>query len=268
MMMRNLGLILYHWLSSMPVEQNRHNKSLGSIVLKLFIVLICCFSPVVDCASTQNLIKTVAGNGDSVTAASGSLATLTSLNFPRDVNQDSSGYMYFSEQGSNCIRRFSPVNNIILNFAGQCGSAGSTGDGGAASSALLNIPVSIAIDSVGVLYLCDYNNNRVRKVVSGTISPFAFSGTASSTGDGGAATSASMIGPHGIWVSSLGKVYIASPPNSLIRLVSAGTITTYAGTGSGSFGGDGGPATSGIINSPERVSGDSIGNIYIPDLGK
>jgi len=77
----------------------------------------------------------------------------------------------------------------IATVAGNC-TAGFSGNGGAATSAKLNYPIGVAVDSAGNLYIADTNNNRIRMVAASTgiISALAGNGTAGYSGDGGAAT--------------------------------------------------------------------------------
>lgn len=100
----------------------------------------------------------------------------------------------------------------------------------------------------------------------GIINTIAGNGTAGYSGDNGPATSASLYGPWGVAVDSLGNIYIADYYNHRIRKVdTAGTITTVAGNGTNGYSGDNGQATSASLNSPRRVAVDSAGNIYIAD---
>lgn len=144
------------------------------------------------------------------------------------------------------------------------------GDGSGATSASLNLPFSIAIDSSGSLYIADQNNNRIRKVSGGNISTVAGSGTNSYSGDGKAATAASLSAPSGIAVDGSGNLYIADSSNYVIRKVtSGGTISTIAGVQNQGPGlaGDNSPATSAILSHPAGVALDSSGNIYFADPG-
>ena len=94
---------------------------------------------------------------------------------------------------------------IITTIAGT-GTAGYSGDNGAATSAKLNNPHGVALDSSGNVYIADIDNNRVRKVTvsTGIISTIAGTGVAGYSGDGGAATSAKMTNPVGVALDSAG----------------------------------------------------------------
>jgi uncharacterized protein (TIGR03437 family) len=156
----------------------------------------------------------------------------------------------------------------ISTVAGN-GTTGYSGDGGPAASAEINgaSGLGVVTDTAGNLYIADYGNNRIRKVTpTGTISTVAGNGTAGFSGDSGAATSAALHGPGGIAIDSSANLYIADALNNRIRKVINGTISTIAGTGVAGFSGDGGPATSAVLNNPTALALDAAGNLYIADV--
>ena len=213
--------------------------------------------------NVQNIITTFAGTGVSGNSGDGGAATSAKLNLPSGIFADTNGNLYIADQ-----QRIRMVNSvgIITTFAGT-GTAGNSGDGGPATNAKLNNPSGISADiSGGNIYIADINNHKIRLVNSaGIITTFAGGGTGESDGDGGAATSAQLNGPCGVWADARGNVYIADSGNNKIRLVnSAGIITTFAGTGTQGSSGDGGAATSAQLIYPQGVSADS-GNVYIAD---
>ena len=160
---------------------------------------------------------------------------------------------------------------VITTIAGN-GTAGFTGDGGAATSATLNTPIGLAMDASGNLYISDSANNRIRKVTSPStssakISTVVGAGGGAYSGDGGAATSAQLNAPQGIWVDLQGNLDIADLLNHVIRQVSGGNINTIVGTNASyGFAGDGGPANSAWLNQPFGVTGDAAGNLYVSDI--
>ncbi len=159
------------------------------------------------------------------------------------------------------------VSYNISTAAGN-GFAGFFGDGKAATSAELNTPIAVAVDSSGNLYIADSANNRIRKVAKsgGLISTIAGNGTPQFAGDNGAATSASLNTPYGLAVDSSGNVYIGDLLNYAVRKVTpSGTISTVAGTNVFGFSGDGGPGTSAQLNQPFGLALDAAGNLYIAD---
>ena len=123
-------------------------------------------------------------------------------------------------------------NNIITTVAGN-GSLGFSGDGGAATNAKLYVPSGVALDAFGNLYIADTDNNRIRKVdTNGIITTVAGKTGGGYSGDGGAATNASLSYPFGVALDAAGNLYIADQNNNRIRKVDTnGIISTVAGNG-------------------------------------
>jgi uncharacterized protein (TIGR03437 family) len=129
------------------------------------------------------------------------------------------------------------------------------------------VDIGVAVDIGGRVFFTS-TNCVFRLDLDGTLTRVAGNSRAGYSGDGGAATNAQLNRPYGIAVDEFGNIYIADLPNNRIRKVdSAGTITTFAGTGSPGFSGDGGPASDAQLNGPYGVAVDSEGNVYIADLG-
>jgi hypothetical protein len=159
------------------------------------------------------------------------------------------------------------ATGIITAFAGT-GTAGYSGDGGAATLARLSSPEGIALASNGDVYIADALNHVIRKVTvaTGIITTYAGTGTAGSTGDGGAATSARLNGPKAVRLNAAGDLYIADTVNNKIRLVTAaGIITTVVGTGTAGSAGDGGSPTAAQLNLPGGIAVSTTGVYYIAD---
>ena len=215
--------------------------------------------------SRSGTITTFAGTGKAGFTGDGGPATSAQLD-AYGVAVDGQGNVYIAGSESHRVRKVGP-GGTIRTFAGT-GKAGSSGGGGPAVAAQLNFPYGVAADAHGNVYIADYGNRRVRKVgPGGTITTFAGTDNEGFSGDGGKATSARLT-PNGVAVDGQGNVYIAdyTTRTSRVRKVSrSGTITTFAGTGKPGFSGDGGPATSAQLRTPDGVAVDGKGNVYIAD---
>ena len=217
---------------------------------------------------TSGNITTFAGTGTPGNTGDTGQATAATLNQPLGLTLDSTGNLYIADSNNHKIRKVDSSSGIITTVAGS-GTSGYSGDGGTATSAKLNFPQSVAVDSTGNLYIADSTNNRVRKVdATGKITTFAGTGTSGNTGDGGLATSANLAGPVDVALDSAGNLFIATYSSNTIRKVDASTgkITTVAGRSGGVlFSGDGGPAILAGLNNPFGVAVYSGGVFYIAD---
>ena len=211
----------------------------------------------------KGLITTVAGGGS---GGDGGAATNASLKQPYGLAVSASGNLYIADYGNNRIRRVD-ANGIITTVAGN-GSFGFSGDGGPATNASLGGPASVGLDAFGNLYIADNSNYRVRRVATnGVIATVAGNELGGYSGDGGAATAASLLSPSGLALDAFGNLYIADSGNNRVREMDTnGIITTVAGVGSAGFFGDGGAATSAGLRGPIGVALDAPGNLYIADL--
>ena len=210
-------------------------------------------------------ISTVAGTGTQGFSGDGGPATSAKFNRPIGIAVDSSGNLFIADRNNERVRKVDTSGNIST-VAGN-GTNGFSGDGGPATTARLNLPRDVAVDSSGNLFIADRSNHRVRKVdTSGDISTVAGDGTNGFSGDGGQATSTQLNFPNGVTVDSSGNLFIADQANHRIRKVdTSGIIITVAGTSTSGFLGDGVAATSTALNQPSDVAVDSSGNLFIAD---
>jgi sugar lactone lactonase YvrE len=224
------------------------------------------FTPTTTSTPGSGFIITVAGNGTLGYSGDSGAATSAELYDPSGVAVDSLGNIYIADMYNHRIRKVS-TSGIITTVAGN-GTYGYSGNGGAATSAELYDPSSVAVDSSGNIFIADSNNHSIRKVsTSGIITTVAGNGTYGYSGDSGAATSAELYDPSGVAVDSSGNIYIADVSNQRVRKVdTSGIITTVAGNGAYGYSGDSSAATSAELFYPRGVAVDSSGNIYIADL--
>ena len=235
----------------------------------------------------------------------GGPATSALLNTPWGLAMDGSGNLFIADLGNNRIQEvpaasgtqfgISMTASHMYTLAGSAtGTAGSSGDGGAATSALINAPDKIRTDHAGNVYFTDNQNFRVQEVpvatgtqrgqsmTAGHIYTVAgTTGTSNYTGNGGPATSATMVSPAGLAIDAAGDLYISDDYMDVVREVPAATGTQWgqamtandiyliagnpsvAGTGGSS--GDGGPATAAELNGAEGLGTDAAGDLYIGD---
>ena len=157
------------------------------------------------------------------------------------------------------------------------------GDGGPATSATVDLPSGVVVDAAGNVYFGS-GWDRVRKITAatGVISTIAGQTNTSFGGDGGPALNAYFWDPIPGVINANGDIYLADYENSRIRKVTAATgiVETVAGSAvctpgppplggakicKGGYGGDGGPATSALLNYASAVASDVAGDLYIAD---
>jgi hypothetical protein len=233
---------------------------------------------------SSSSVITVAGTASSGYAGDGGAATQANLNSPTGLALDAFGNLFIADSENNAIRRVDALTGIITTVAGRGHNLrGYSGDNGAANAAELNNPQGVAFDLQGNLYIVDSGNNCIRMVTAingqitsaSIITTIAGNGTkpAGYAGDNGAANAAELNLPTSVAFDSSGNMYIADTYNNRIRMVAASngqvsatsTITTFAGTGSGAYTGDGGKATAATLQEPFSVAVDAADNVYIAD---
>ncbi len=249
-----------------PALSAQLNRPCGVVVDAAGTLYVCDYvNHRVRKVTTDGKISTIAGNGTAGPKGDSGPALSVQLNYPRDVAVDAEGAVYIADSENHRVRKVT-ADGRISTVAGT-GVKGFLGDGGPATAARLDRPFGVAVDSAGVLYIADYNNNRIRRVTAdGKIATVAGTGAKDFGGDGGPAVSARLRGPYGVAVDAAGDLYIADTENHRVRKVTAdGKIATVAGTGTKDFGGDGGPAVSARLNTPVAVAVDSAGVLYIAD---
>jgi len=174
----------------------------------------------------------------------GHAASATLFLGPSDVILDPTGEVFTVDSGNARVRKGSGTQNIMTVAGGY------VGDGKLATAAAFNVPLNLAFDVAGNLYVADTFNNRIRKLTpSGRISTFAGDGSTGYFGDGGPANKAILNQPFGVATDSAANVFIADTSNQVVRKVdNSKTITTFAS-----------------IPMAQSMTTDSAGNLYIAD---
>ena len=245
---------------------------------------------------TAGDISTVAGGGAAL--GDGGPATSAQLSGPYGVALDGAGNLVICDAGHARIRVVAAKTGTfygqsmtagdIYTIAGT-GTLGFAGDGGPATSAELNNPQGMAVDTAGNLLIADNNNARVRVLAASTgtfyrrlmtagdIYTIAGNGSLGFSGDGGVATSSQLSGPQGVVTDRSGNLVTGDTGNDRVRVaagstgtfygrsMTAGDIYTVAGNGMPGFAGDGGPATGAELSQPAGAAVDASGNLVIAD---
>jgi len=168
--------------------------------------------------NTKGVISTVVGNGAAAYFGDGGPALLASLRYPTDVALDAEGNLYIADYYNGRVRKVNSFQ-FISSVAGD-GAQSYNGDNIPAPAASLHGPVRIALDSAGNLYIETDGDSRVRQVNSqGIINTIAGNGAYGGSGDGGAATLASMKAPYGMALDKKDTLYIADTGNNRLRVV-------------------------------------------------
>jgi len=191
---------------------------------------------------------------------------------PAAIAVDAQNNIFIADPVSNRIRMLTPSG--ILSVVAGTGTPGFSGDGGAATVAMLSNPQGLAIDLQGNILIADAGNQRIRRIdTSGKISTIAGNGTSSyGSGLGGPATSASVVSPQKVAIDSAGVIYIAEPTTSFNGDVfridpSTSVITRLTSNAAGqSFAAGSNPAQINV-GSVLGLAVDSENNLYIAGNG-
>ena len=225
---------------------------------------------------TSGTITTIAGTGKAGHSGDGGPAVQARLNSPSGLTLDGAGNLYVADGFNHRIRRVD-TSGAITTVAGTGESGlergGYGGDGGPAVAARLNLPVGVALDRSGNLYIADKENHRIRRVdASGIITTIAGIGPGQFSGRDRPANVAALHRPGAVAVDRSDNLYIADSGYHHVRRVSTtGRMTTIAGTSSGNrptdggYNGDSGPARGVRLNSPLGLALDGSGNVYVAD---
>lgn len=217
----------------------------------------------------QGVIITIAGNGKAEYLGDNGPALKASLNNPQSIALDREGNLIIADTYNYVVRRVDR-QGIITTFAGS--EPGFAGDASPANKAQLSLPMAVAVAADGSVYISDAGNSRVRRVATdGKIQTVVGYGPgegiygAGFTGDGGPAEKAKIFSATDLKFDTAGNLYISDGGNNRIRVIRGGIITTIAGSGRAGFSGDGGPALAADLNTPQKITIDQDGSVFIAD---
>jgi hypothetical protein len=182
---------------------------------------------------------------------------------PTSVAFDAAGNLYFADTNRDEVYE-SSLAGVLTVVAGN-GVQGYGGDGGAATSAELNSPEGVAVGRDGTLYIADTGNDLIRAVSGGVITTFAGTGSSRLAGDEGSATAAMLRRPNALAIDASGALLVSDAGNERVLRISGGVISTIAGNGTEGFGGDGGPATSALLDTPMGLAVGGDGRLFVAD---
>jgi hypothetical protein len=207
-----------------------------------------------------NQVSTLAGSAGLTGSVDGT-GTVARFDHPFKVATDGDN-LYLSDYGNNTIRKIVIATGVVTTLAGSAGQAGFTDGTGAA--ARFNGPAGITTDGT-YLYVADYNNHTIRRIViaTGAVTTIAGSpGMIGSVDDTGAAARFNL--PEGLCMDHT-NLYVSDTENYTVRkiVIASGVVTTLAGSPgqSGSVDGTGAAAR---IGYPEEVSTEGT-NVFFPD---
>ncbi len=194
---------------------------------------------------TTDLILTVAGNGSGGFSGDGGPPTQAEMNFPFGLALLPGNQLLIADLGNGRVRKV--AGGSISTVVGT-----DIHDGGPATSAFLNLPIGIAIDSLNRIVVADTGNAEARQFTQG-----------GNIGAFGQLAFASM--PAGVAVDQANAFYVTDDEPRVVKIAPDGVTTIVAGDGSDGYDGDTKQATSAKISKPTGVAVDSAGNVYITD---
>jgi sugar lactone lactonase YvrE len=190
------------------------------------------------------------------------------LRTPVGLALDGSGGLLIADSAGLRVWRLELESGVAAPIAGTGGSTES--DTSDALATDLRKPIGVAAGPDGRVYISEYLVNKVRRIESdGSITTVAGSGLPGFGGDGGPAYDALLLDPFGLFIAG-DVLYIADSGNHRVRAVDLDSfvIETVAGSGNAGFGGDGGPATEALLDTPVSVTVTDDGRfLFISDAG-
>jgi sugar lactone lactonase YvrE len=202
--------------------------------------------------------STTAGHADGT-------GTAASFAGPEGIAVDASGNVWVADTGNNEIRKITPSGQVTT-WAGSYLASGNANGSGA--SATFNMPIGIAVDGSGNVYVVDRSNNEIRKIdATDVVSLFAGSPAGTAGSADGTGSAATFNAPFGITLDSAGNLYVTDANNQLVRMLTPNAlVTTLAGsaTNTGTANGTGSAA---LFNYPFGIVAAASGELFVGDFG-
>ena len=209
------------------------------------------------------VVSTFAGSPGQAGAANGQGSAARFTN-PSSIARDSAGNLYVAEPAQHVIRKIAPDGTVSV-FAGAPGQSGATNANGAA--ARFNLPYGLAVDAANHVFVADYGNRVIRRITpAGDVTTFAGAVGQGGATDGAAANARFNL-IFGLAFDASGALYATDLGNHNVRKISAGTVTTLAGSTTGVAGALDGTTTAARFNQPRGLTVDAQGNVYVADFG-
>ena len=231
------------------------------LTLTLAVFLASCKLPTTT-PSKSWVVSTLAGSGTAgynTVPATGADAYFYS---PRGVAVDLSGNVYVADFGNHRIRKIDTTTREVTTFAGSTeGYKDAIG-----TEAQFDFPSGVAVDSSGNLYVADYSNHRIRKIIISTRVVSTFAGSDALGYHDATGTAAEFRFPYGVAVDSSGNLYVADHSDHRIRKITPEReVSTIAGSGTAGYNAVPATGTAAQFNLPYGVAVDSSGILYVAD---
>ena len=181
---------------------------------------------------------------------------------PNGIAVAGSGVLYVADSGNNTIRIIAS-GGAVTTLAGHAGRAGGTDAVG--TNALFHLPLGLALDSTGNIYVADTLNNSIRVIATNAVASVLAGPGGSAGADAGTGALARFYYPNALTVDASGNIYVADLLNFVVRKITMnGAVSVFAGQ-AGQAGDADGAGTNALFAGPSGVAVDSAGNVYVAD---
>ncbi|MGA3007606.1 MAG: chitobiase/beta-hexosaminidase C-terminal domain-containing protein, partial [Opitutaceae bacterium] len=216
----------------------------------------------------SGVVSLVAGSATGASGSADGAGASALFNQPDGLAMNATtGNLYVADYGNSTIRQITP-GSVVTTFAGTAGNH--TYQDGTGANAHFNLPVGIALDASGKLYVADSADEEIRAITPGAVVS-DFAGTPLIIG----ANNGPFNHPFGVIVATAsgyldsGNIYVTDTNNDAIyQITPAGVLSTspIAGVPGGASWSDG-TGTGATFSGPKGLAADGKGNLYVADTG-